>query len=256
MKTKKHFNLRLVALLCYLLAFKAQAAFFGQHAQGWHWYQDPLYAESPKKLDAEQSPSLVVLTPSEQVKAYSKALEQKLHKAWVNPSSANIKAYQEMQKDLMQRSENFTKTWMQTLYLEPQLDHTLVFPVNQKGRHIYLDQQKLAFARRLQELKDSYGLFFFFRGDCLYCEAFAPIVQQFSSLSGWEVLAISTDGHQIPGFAQSTIDNGLVDKWKISVLPALFAVNPHTQEVLPLAQGLSSLDEIENRIMTLIGTKT
>ena len=108
MKTKKHFNLRLVALLCYLLAFKAQAAFFGQHAQGWHWYQDPLYAELPKKQDAEQSPSLVVLTPSEQVKAYSKALEQKLHKAWVNPSSTNIKAYQEMQKDLMQRSENFT----------------------------------------------------------------------------------------------------------------------------------------------------
>ena len=256
MQIKKHFNWSVFFLLCCFTAFKAQAAFFDQHAQGWHWYQDPVAAGLPKKLDAKPSPPIIVLTPSEQVKAYSRALEQKLHKAWVNPSSANIKAYQEMQKDLMQRSEKFTKTWMQTLYLEPQLDHTLVFPVNQKGRHIYLDQQKLAFAQRLQELKNTYGLFFFFRGDCAYCEAFAPIVKQFAEHSGWEVLAISIDGHQIPGFAQSTIDNGLVDKWKINVIPALFAVNPNTQEVLPLAQGLSSLDEIENRIMTLIGANT
>jgi hypothetical protein len=38
-------------------------------------------------------------------------------------------------------------------------------------------------------------------------------------------------------------------------LPALFAVNPKTGDVVPVAYGLTSLDQMENRIMTLLKDK-
>jgi hypothetical protein len=46
-----------------------------------------------------------------------------------------------------------------------------------------------------------------------------------------------------------------MEAWGVKALPALFAINPTTEEVIPLAYGMVSLDQIENRLMTLIETK-
>ena len=160
-----------------------------------------------------------------------------------------------MQQDLMRRSEIFSKKWMQVVYQNPELDHTLVAPVNQKARHIYLDQEKEQRRLAIQNLKEDYGLFFFFSSDCDYCYQFAPIVRQFSKNYGWEVIAISADGGGIPGFQNIVLDNGLLTQWKVKVLPSLFAVNPKTGDVLPISYGLTSLDDMETRVMTLLSVK-
>jgi conjugal transfer pilus assembly protein TraF len=228
----------------------SNAAFFEQSAEGWHWYQDPPIIEPSKEPAPTVAPKIT--NPTELVKAYRQELEKKLHLAWVAPTPKNVQDYQEMQRDLMQRSENFSKTWMQVVYQNPHLDHTLVAPVNQKARHIYLDQEKNRTAGLIQSLKEKYGLFFFFSGQCEYCHQFAPIVQQFANKYGWQVIAISVDGGVVPGFKEILPDNGLVAKWKVSVLPALFAVDPKTEHVLPIAYGLTALDQMEERIKALV----
>ena len=152
----------------------------------------------------------------------------------------------------MQKSQNFAKTWMQVVYENPQLDHTLIAPVNQKARHIYLDQERSQIAETIHNLKEQYGLLFFFSSSCVYCHQFAPIVQQFSAKYGWQVMAISLDGGSVPGFKEILPDNGLAVKLQVPVLPALFAVDPKTEQVLPVAFGLTTLDQMEARIMALI----
>jgi conjugal transfer pilus assembly protein TraF len=127
--------------------------------------------------------------------------------------------------------------------------------VNHQARHIQIDQEKKRTQRTIQGLSQEYGLFFFFSGSCPYCHQFAPIVKRFSELYGWNVIAISLDGESIKEFPHAESDNGLFELWGIKSLPALFAVNPRTQEVVPIAQGLTSLDEMETRIMTLVGAK-
>lgn len=229
-----------------LITSKLNAAFFEQHADGWHWYQDPIPTYALKSKEKLYSAS-----PTELIKAYQQELEKRLHKAWVYPSYKNLQAYQNMQQDLMQRSQNFSQTWMQVVYQNPQLDHTLRSPVNQKSRHIYLDQEKQTIKEMISRLKDQYGLFFFFDSGCKYCYQFAPIVQQFAKNYGWKVIGVSVDGKSIPGFTEFVRDNGLAAKWHVTVLPSLFAVNPTTGDRLPVAHGLTSLDEIEVRIMVL-----
>jgi conjugal transfer pilus assembly protein TraF len=132
------------------------AAFFDNHAEGWHWYQDPILEkqiEEVSQLDLTKP-----MTDSDTIKAYQKELEAKVHKALLQPTHKNVQAYQEMQKDLTDRSQKFSETWMQVVFQNPHLDHTLVSPVNQKGRHIYLDQEKQHIKETILDLKDQYGM--------------------------------------------------------------------------------------------------
>jgi conjugal transfer pilus assembly protein TraF len=154
---------------------------------------------------------------------------------------------------MLDRSEHFSNGWLKTVYEDPYLDHTLIAPVNQRGRHLQLDLQKQKTTETIKQLAKDYGLFFFFSGECGYCHGFAPIVQEFASNYGWEVLAISIDGGKLEGFKKIVSDNGLFRQWQVEILPALFAVNPHTGHVIPIAYGMTSIDEMETRIMKLVG---
>lgn len=231
----------------------AAEPFFGDHAKGWHWYEtlpviEPEEKTSPEKQDTHSHPK----TPSELVKAYREELEARLHTAWVYPTPQNIKSYQEMQKDLMARSKIFSTVWMQNVFQNPKLDHTLISPVNQQARHVQIDLEKARSQKTIQKLSEEFGLFFFFSGDCPYCHQFAPIVKRFAETYGWEVIAISADGGGVAEFPNAQTDNGLFQAWNVQVLPSLYAVNPRNKRAIPIAYGLTSLDEMENRIMTLV----
>lgn len=248
------------------LATSLHAGFFKEQAQGWHWYEalpmeEGLEDNKPEEKTSSSSPSspntpLKPKTSTELVKAYKQELEKRLHQAWVNPTPQNLKAYQDMQKDMMVRSQRFSNTWRQVVYENPSLDHTLIAPVNQKARHVYLDEDKKQTYETIKALSETYGLFFFFRGDCSYCHQFAPIVKTFSETYGWEVIAISQDGEPLKEFPEAQSDNGLFIAWKVEVLPSLYAVNPNTGHVVPIAFGLTSLDQMEERIITLVQKKS
>ncbi len=237
-----------------LLSFVAEASFFDENKTGWHWYQNPEFEQievphgTNKTIGEKQ-------TASELVNEYKKELENRLHTAWVEPSFKNVKSYQELQKDMMDRAENFSEMWMNVLYNTPHLDHTLITPVNHKSRHLYFDQKKQNTTEIIQNLSNEYGLFFFFDSQCRYCQEFAPIVQLFSKVYNWEVIPITADGGNLKEFPRPLENNGIINKWKIDVFPSLFAVNPNTEDVIPIAYGMASLDEIETRIMLLDVTK-
>ena len=253
--------LSLTLLIGMAPAFASHATFYNDHAKGWHWYEqlpiqeeDKEEKEKPKKegqTTASAKKPSKPRTPTEIVAAYKKELERRLHQAWLHPTSDNVRAYQEMQMDMMNRSTQFSNTWMDNVYRSPQLDHTISHPVNQKARHIELDLEKQKTRQLIQGLSKSYGLFFFFSSHCAYCHAFAPTVKQFSKDYGWDVLAISVDGGKLDDFPGAVPDNGLLQQWDVQALPALFAVNPQTEHVIPIAYGMISIDEMETRILKL-----
>ena len=237
--------------------------FYRDHAHGWHWYEtqnleeEQSQAESTTKnpdTDTEKEKSKPK-TPKEIVTAYREELENRLADAWMHPTIEKIKSYQTMQKDMMDRSKNFSDVWMQSVFLNPGLDNTISSPVNQKARHIQLDLQSKQVKQTITNLAEEYGLFFFFSSHCDYCHEFAPIVKMFSEQYGWQVLAISLDGGSIAEFPDAKPDNGLFQQWQVGVMPALYAVNPNTGHVIPIALGMTSIDQMEVRIMSLAGQR-
>lgn len=222
--------------------------FFQRKAEGWHWYQDPPCKD---KVEEKTSPPHTMLSPTQQVEAQRKALETKLHTAIVEPTRDNLIAYITAQKALMDQSQKFSEMWKQVVMTTPSLDETLIHPVDQNARHIYYTREQEKIKQHIMRLAAEYGLFFFFRKNCAYCHQFAPIVKRFSQKYGWSVLGISLDGGTLSEFPNAKQNNGIAERLNITHVPALIALHPKTGQLIPLAYGLVSESEIEQRVELL-----
>ena len=54
-------------------------------------------------------------------------------------------------------------------------------------------------------------------------------------------------------FERNLQDNGLAETWGVNSYPSLFAVNPKTGHVIPIANGMISIQEMEERIIAIAG---
>jgi len=222
------------------------SSFYDKHQEGWHWYEKRL---DPKEEEEMTTPQV---TPTQQIEDQKKALELKLHQAVVSGNPRDVLAYIKEQKRLMDQSERFSKAWNVAIQTHPEYDERVKNPQAQYARHgLYEEQQKVR-EKMIKGLSQEYGLFFFFKKDCHFCHQFAPIVEGFSRVYGWEVLPITLDGGVLPEFPHAKPDNGISKELGVNVTPALVAVHGRTGKMIPLAYGAVSLEEIERRVETLV----
>ncbi|MBP9691736.1 MAG: type-F conjugative transfer system pilin assembly protein TraF [Alphaproteobacteria bacterium] len=229
-------------------------AFFEKRAEGWHWYENPpsddkVEEETPKRGSTSSSP-----TPTAKIEAQRKALEQKLHAAIVEPTRENLIAYIIAQKALMDQSQKFSESWQRVVMTTPALDETLIHPVDQNALHVYYEEKNKELTKRIKGLSQSYGLFFFFKGNCPYCHQFAPVVKHFAAKHGWSVLAVSLDGGTLPDFPHARRNNGIAERFQVAHVPALIALHSGSGQTIPLAYGLVAESEIERRVELLTRT--
>jgi conjugal transfer pilus assembly protein TraF len=83
-------------------------------------------------------------------------------------------------------------------------------------------------------------------------------VKHFAKKHGWSVLGISMDGgplrSTLPEFPDAKRDNGMASRLKVSHVPALIAFHSASGQMIPLAYGMVSESEIEERIDLLTRT--
>jgi conjugal transfer pilus assembly protein TraF len=75
----------------------------------------------------------------------------------------------------------------------------------------------------------------------------------FAEKYNWNVLAISLDGSLSEVFSDSRPDNGIAQALAIKAVPALIAYNGETNDVIPISYAMTSLDQLENNVMALVG---
>ena len=152
---------------------------------------------------------------------------------------------------MMNQSELFSKAWVMNVFTNPSLDETIKNPTAQTARFVVYENERKHTESTIKGLKNSYGLFYFYSGSCAYCKAFSPIVKQFADKYGWEVVAISLDGAPSDTFTSWQADNGIAKQWDVKNVPAVFAINLETNDVIPVANGFVAVDEMEKRIVTI-----
>lgn len=235
----------LVLLGCMMSQSLEASSFYKRHAEGWHWYDlQPKEDEQSENFQENPAP----LSPTEQLQKQKKELEESLHKAVISANPKDVLVYQQKQKALMDQSQRFAKVWQFSLQMNPQVDERINNPQEQFARHELYAHQKEQREKLIQGLSKEFGLFFFFRSDCRFCSIMAPIVEGFSRVYGWDVLAISVGGGALQEFPKAVPDNGIAQEMQVQAYPALMAVHGKTGQVIPLAYGVASLDEIERRI--------
>ena len=235
------------------------ADFYKRHAEGWFWYKDPPVLEEPeapkeKKEDAtSKTPDTPVMRAHREMAHFKKKLEDLKVLALVDPTPKNVETYMRVQKEMVDRSENFSKTWQQVVLSSADLNPEVKNPTAQYARHIQNDIDKANKEKTIGTLSKTYGLIYFFKSNCPYCTGFAPIVKMFAEKYNWNVLAISLDGSPSDVFSDSRPDNGIAQALDIKSVPALIACNGETNDVIPISYAMTSLDQLENNVMALVG---
>jgi conjugal transfer pilus assembly protein TraF len=183
---------------------------------------------------------------------FRQKVEDSLNLAILSPTQENLRNYAENYFAVIHRGQQFTDAYKAMLLNYPQYDYSLKFPTNQIVQSIYSVEQKKIEEQKIHRFTKAYGFFFFFAKACPYCHAFAPIVKQFMDKYRISVVPISLDGGSLPQFPVVVQDNGTAEALNVYKLPALFAVNPRSKKIIPLANGVLSLSELEENILRVM----
>ena len=226
----------------------AEASWEMRAPKGFHWY-----TENPRKIQSETNTpktkdSRDKETPyTEKVKQFQVEMEEKKAQAILEPTYENVSAYKKIQEKAIDDATDFSKMWMHVNLAEGGLrpeDNG-----DNQFRKLYDKEQGKILDQQIKTAAKTYGLFFFFKKDCPYCHQFAPLLKNFAAKYGFEVKAISQDGSGLSDYPNPSPDNGIGKVLNPEgVYPALFMANPHTNDVMPLAWGMVSEEQLRTNM--------
>ena len=231
--------------------------FFLRAAEGWFWYApDP--APPPEPLptspvpDADSTPAQAEAAPPAPLSAawLRQALPRYRDLAIDDPSPAHVGLYLYLQRVALDKASRFTEVAQGLSALDPVLDETSRRPTATFAANAVNREAAEARDTLLTALGRNTGLLFFFRSDCAYCALQAPVLAMLERGYGLTVLPVSVDGGQLPGglYPSARVDRGQARALGVERTPALFLARP-PDAVVPLAQGVLSLEQIKDRIL-------
>jgi conjugal transfer pilus assembly protein TraF len=250
-----------------------EVSYFADKQRGWFWYEvlpEPVKKPQPEtQADQEEprhdsKPPSVVQTPIEpKTQTNPSAEPQPLSSAWLkqnlehylnqaidDPTQENVAAFYYLQRVMMDKAERFTNAARYVVMSDPQLDETVRRPVATYAANEANHQAGVVAERALKSIAAQAGILFFFRSDCPYCHVQAPILAMLENAYGFKIYPVSLDGLPMPNgiFSQFKRDQGQAAMLGVEQTPALFLMKPPKQ-IVPLAQGALSLEEITGRIL-------
>lgn len=261
-----------ILLMCgFLFVTSAKADGNAPHPQtwyeapdvGWSWYKDaPLKQKKNNKEKSKNQQSKAAHSSeddSERQYAYTKQMEKMKKdfeelqaKAILNPTLENVARFQKEYGVVVNRSTDFEKAWMTSSLLSAANYRESDQP-SPMHRKIYQEKTEKQLEEDIFALAKTYGVFFIFKQDCPYCHEMAPTVKQLVDRYGFNIKAISPDGHAIEGFPDVVKDNGAISQINPEgVFPVVFLVNPHSGQTIPLARGLTNLSELKENFKVII----
>jgi conjugal transfer pilus assembly protein TraF len=191
------------------------------------------------------------------MKEQQRRLEDLRHIAVVNPSFDNVRRYMEFEQFIYRQATTFSEVARRVgLALQPPSDDIAMRPGNSLGARVFDDQKRQVNAARLDSLKTTHALFYFFRADCPYCRAFTPTLVNFERDLGVQVLPISLDGKGLPEYPLFKTDNGIARTLNVTSVPALYLVEPAAGKVIALGSGVMAKQEILERISLAVDPDT
>lgn len=240
--------------------------FYARDAEGWFWYREPPLLEPVPVVpapSAEPPQAPVEPTSSEPVAEVSPGpaplsahwfrenLDTYRDRAIDDPSPENVAVYLHLQRIAMDKSSRFARVSERVVQGDPVLDEITRRPTANFGANLADKQASAAGDALLERLAGETALWFFFRSDCPYCDAQAPLLEALAQRYGFAVLAVSLDG---AGLADGTfpafdIDRGQAEALGVISTPAMFLARPDQGAVAPIAQGLLSLAQLRDRIV-------
>lgn len=224
-------------------------SYYEDAGRGRHWYK---ITPPPPEEQEPASPPLpmpVPLTPREILHKQGEAWEDALARAVLHPSTENYIEYLRLTAAIQAQAQQFATGFRQAIWSAPEYDYTLVNPVRAEAISAKNQAALLQETADLTTLAERYGLVFFLRGDCPYCQRFAPILKAFADTHGFSVLPVSLDGKGLPEFSAPQHNALLAQKLRVDVVPTVFLVDPVRNQLLPVSYGFTDASTLAKKVL-------
>ena len=234
-------------LLAPVAGYASAPDFFQRHEDGWFFYKDGRKKKAPPSKKEAQPEAF-------KVERARQEMESRLHAAIEQPTEENILGYLTLQKEMIDRSYQFSQVWQKVLWAHPDLDPRVERPPSQLGAILASMEREQKVGGYLKDLAQRAGLFFFFSSHCPYCQREAEVIASFGALYGFPVKPVTIDGRCLEAFPGCTPDAGVATSLAVEQVPAVFLVTrgkdgaPAVQRV---STGFVTLDELAYRIWWL-----
>ncbi|NBS15772.1 MAG: conjugal transfer protein TraF [Gammaproteobacteria bacterium] len=250
---------------CLFLAFQgtypeyaaSEQPFFRDKERGWFWREEIIESPPSKPKKEAQTPPTSPQRIPEDPKPLSvawlrKNLEVYRDQAIDAPTPENVAAYFYLQRVMMDKAHRFTDVAHEVVISDPRLDENVRRPISSFAVQAANREATKTSQDSLSLIAKSTGILFFFRSDCTYCHLQSPLLKVLEDRYGFKIYPVSLDGLPMPGglYPDFHHDQGQAAQLGVQATPALFLLNP-PGKILPLAQGVLSLDDLTNRILTV-----
>ena len=247
------------------------ASYWRRSREGWFWYQDP-QAIKPEPAAPPPPPPATEPVPDKfddgldrdlaNFRDFQVRLERSLNAATQNPSERNVALFLELWAKARNKASAFTDIAQTVAVRMPWVNETEqgTRPTNPVAQRVFDQERQEQIDAQMAALAQNHGLYFFFRGDCGYCHAQAPMLKQLEMKYGFTVFAISMDGGRMPLYPKAMRDNGISAQVAQALgmppeqlqVPFTVLANPTTREVLPVGFGTMTAAEMVERIALAI----
>lgn len=233
----------------------------------WHFYcdpepepeEEPVEPEATAPRPEEQPPAEEpdeYLSAQERLAAFSDRVEEAKAEAILDPTIENLTAYMRIQKEMIDRAENFQKTWQLALFGTPDLDHNTVYPLTNPGVFDYQDRQRLEREAKLAEISQSHVIMYVTENPdvCYTCETQNGIVRDLIDQHATAVFVVSKDGYRYEDFPDAEIDRGQLEAMGLAENPTPFFVilEPASGDIRQIGHGLITRDQILARVLAVM----
>lgn len=234
----------------------ASHPYLNQHEEGWYWHNEPKepIKKKAKKESAVSQHNNRIADPDKTWKLIGKRVQQARAKAILNPTPQNIAQARRLQRLVVSQANLFSEKWMLDLLLNPEQDESLVNPSSSAARDLYNNQSTLEKEKAIALIRQKSGLFYFYKAGEPYSERMAQVIKEFATSYQLPLIPIAMTQNSSPEFPNSRIDSGEATQMGVKHIPAVFSLNPMTNNPMPIAYGLVSHSELKEHILLAVQT--
>ena len=218
----------------------------------WFYCEKPRNVAHPDPANPEAG-----LTASQRVAAISKHMDELRDRAILDPSEANMVAFMKFQRQQSDRASLMADVFERTLIAHPDMDYNLQRPVSALGKQNWLEQRNQEIATTMLQLKQRYGVFFFFASRSRPSAVEAPILRSLADNYGLTVVAVSEDGGPSQEFPDYLVDTGQRQAMGLpgKDVPMIALFDTASHKTVLIATGVVAADDVMQRIFLLTKTE-
>ena len=242
----------LVGLLNILAANYAWAEniFYNDRERGWYFGESFAVEKKPqptRKNLSEMNADQVLET----LNAVQKEMQVRQARFTLEPTVENTRAFLDYQRLMFKNGSEASEAMKTVLIKYPYLDSRLENPINQQAIQIQTLESKAANDLKIKEFAQNFKLYYFFKSNCPYCQAFQPVLEKLGKVYGFKIEAIGHEGNKLENTdsISTRIDNTLASKLNITTYPTIIAYNNQNNIYLPISRGFLPLEDLKLNIL-------